>query len=232
MTAERDCLVFEQPVLLLGGAEVPVGQLHSQLARGFALVAADGGANQLLGSEVIPDAIIGDMDSLTHRDNWARRCHTRQIAEQNSTDFEKCLYSTRAPWYLALGFCGQRLDHTLESLHLLVRYLRTHNVMLLSEDDVILVCDESVQLEMSPGTRLSIFPLSDVSFTSSSGLLYPLHGLKMAIGSAIGTSNSVSESTVRIDVEPDSEGCFALIAPVSEQGAFEALISSRATSGH
>ena len=232
MSAESNCLEFEQPVLLLGGADVPVEQLHPQLARGFALVAADGGANQLLGSEVIPDAIIGDMDSLAHRDNWARRCRTLHIAEQDSTDFEKCLYSTHAPWYLALGFCGQRLDHTLASLHVLVRRLKTHNVLLLSEDDVILVCEGSVRLEMSPGARLSIFPLTAVEFKSSSGLLYPLHGLQMAIGSSIGTSNSVSESTVNIEVDADSDGYFALIAPIAEQAAFETLISSRSKAGN
>ena len=45
-----------------------------------------------------------------------------QIAEQVTTDFEKALYSTRAPVTVALGMTGKRLDHTLAALDAVSKY--------------------------------------------------------------------------------------------------------------
>ena len=45
-----------------------------------------------------------------------------QIAEQETTDFEKAIYSTRAPVTVALGMTGKRFDHTLAALDAVTRY--------------------------------------------------------------------------------------------------------------
>jgi len=228
MPVNSKSLQFDSPVILLGGAEVSTEQLFQVLARTYPLVAADGGANHLLGTEVIPDAIVGDLDSLTHQANWQKRTKLLSITEQDSTDFEKCLYSVQAPWYLALGFCGQRLDHTLASLHVLMQRLHSQHVLLLSEDDVIVLCDCSVSIQLDVASRLSIFPLTPVKFASSRGLLYPLDALHMQIGSSIGTSNSVTTGDVHIQLNNDSSGCYALIAARDQLPAFEDLIKARA----
>ena len=215
-------------MLLLGGVEVPLPQLHRELSRGLSLIAVDGGANQLLGSEIMPDAIVGDLDSLQHRDNWAKRCKLVAIAEQDTTDFEKCLYSVRAPSYIALGFSGRRLDHTLANLHVMAKRVQSHPVVLVGEYDVVVVCDGDIAIDLPQALRLSIFPLSAVTFAHSAGLLYPLDGLQMAVGQAIGTSNTVSRSRVEIIKAEGDKGLYALMVPLEAQAALEAWMQSRA----
>lgn len=227
MTTSQPVLNYEQPVLLLGGVEVPLPQLHRELSRGLPLIAVDGGANQLLGSEIMPDAIVGDLDSLQHRENWAKRCKLVPIEEQDTTDFEKCLYSVRAPSYIALGFSGRRLDHTLANLHVMAKRVQSHPVVLVGEHDVVVVYDSDITIDLPQGLRISLFPLTPVTFERSTGLLYPLDGLHMAIGEMIGTSNAVSNSPVEIVKSAADKGRYALMAPLEAQGVIEAWIQTR-----
>ena len=44
------------------------------------------------------------------------------IAEQDTTDLEKCLDSVEAPLFLGLGFLGGRIDHHLAAMNALVRH--------------------------------------------------------------------------------------------------------------
>jgi thiamine pyrophosphokinase len=44
------------------------------------------------------------------------------LPEQDTTDFEKCLYSVAAPLLLGVGFLGGRADHHLAAMNVLVRY--------------------------------------------------------------------------------------------------------------
>lgn len=221
MSEPQASLHFDRPVLLLGGAPVALATLRRELARPLPLVAADGGANHLLGSDRVPDAIVGDLDSLAHRANWASRCPLLQVGEQDSTDFEKCLYSVEAPAYLALGFVGGRLDHTLACLHALAARVARQRVLLLGEEDVIGVCRGPQQLSLPPGSRLSVLPLTPVRFARSRGLQYPLDGLRLATGELVGASNCVRESTVCLEPEAGDQGVYALIAPLAAQPAFE-----------
>ena len=70
------------------------------------LIAADGGADALHEMRLTPEAVIGDMDSLSDMAAWRGRTRLVHLAEQDSTDFEKCLYATQAPLYVAPGFTG------------------------------------------------------------------------------------------------------------------------------
>lgn len=208
-------------MILIGGATVAPSLLSAEIARGHPVVAADGGANQLRALQIRPHAIVGDMDSVRDKSHWQSSTQLIHVAEQDSTDFEKCLRTVEAPLYLALGFCGDRLDHTLASLHAVARRLITHRVLLVSEHDVVMLINRSAALSLDPGTRFSLFPLVPTRFIRSSGLKYKLDGLTMNIGEQIGTSNETVASQVRLEIDDDSPGCVALIAPLSQKLHFE-----------
>jgi len=199
-------LVFDDPVVLIGGANVNMDEL-ARLSH-LPLVAADGGANHLYNSTLVPEVIVGDLDSLQNRDYWQSVTRLQQITEQDTTDFEKCLYTIDAPVYLAMGFLGGQLDHTLAALHTVQKYYPLKSVMLISNEDVMLACSADLRLSVPAGLRVSVYPLAKTGFKSSLGLQYPLDGLTMQQGELIGTSNSSSQSTIEIQVE---YGIYALI---------------------
>ena len=122
MTSDMSDVIIDRdgPVLVVGGGATDPDLLTRDAARAAALVAADGGAAVCLAAGLTPDAVIGDMDSIpgpVRARIPAARVH--EIAEQESTDFDKCLRSIRAPLVLGHGFLGARLDHALAALTVL-----------------------------------------------------------------------------------------------------------------
>lgn len=208
-----EIIEFDNQVLLVGGTDFDAEVLKP--FRTLPLVAADGGANHLRQLDWLPSLILGDLDSLHDRAYWEKRTRVMEITEQDTTDFEKCLYSIDAPLFIAAGFCGGRLDHTLATLHVVQKYHRQKSVVLISEQDVIVVCSDVVDLALPVGTRVSVYPLTTVDFKASKGLQYSLNGLTLQSGHFIGTSNISCEPHVQI-LPVDNKGEFAVLLPLEQ----------------
>ena len=184
-------------VTLVGGAPLGARILSMALARAPIVVAADGGADRALAAGVMPQAVIGDFDSIS-ADARARIPPERQhpIAEQDTTDFDKALRSVAAPFVLALGFSGARADHGLAVFNTLLRH-PGQPCVILGADDAVFLCPPALTLRMRPGDRLSLFPMGAVA-GESHGLRWPIGGLDFAPDGRIGTSNEVSTPEVRL----------------------------------
>jgi len=178
-------------VTLLGAGEVTQQTFTEALTRAPVLVAADGAAARALELGRMPDAVIGDLDSLD-RATASRippdRLHL--VAEQETTDFDKCLRHIRAPVVLGVGFTGARLDHELAAYNALVRH-PGQACILIGPEDICFAAPPELRLDLPPGSRLSLFPLASMTGLSS-GLLWPIEGLRFAPAGAIGVSNRVT----------------------------------------
>lgn len=175
-------------VTLIGGGAVTAGDLAAALALAPRLVAADGGADAALALGAVPEAVIGDMDSLSDAGRQAlgdARIH--RIAEQNSTDFAKALRNIDAPFVIAVGFAGKRLDHMLAALNSMARH-QGSPVVMLAHEDLVFRLPPSLDLPLAPGTRVSLFPLGPARGRST-GLEWPIDGIEFAPDARTGTSN-------------------------------------------
>lgn len=197
-------LVFDRPLAIVGGGTVDPQLLRELAERRFALVGADGGADQIGAAGLTPEAIIGDLDSLDDRRDWEQRTRVIHIPEQVTTDFQKALYSTRAPVTLALGMTGKRLDHTLAALSAVLQYAPERKLMLVDEVDVALAVTGAIAFEADLRERVSIHPLVPIRFKTSTGLFYPMDGLLLEPGGLIGTSNEATGGMVEVVPEADT----------------------------
>jgi thiamine pyrophosphokinase len=155
------------------------------------LVAADGGASVSVAAGRIPDAVVGDMDSILPETRAAipSDCF-HHIAEQDSTDFEKCLRRIKAGAIIAFGFLGGRIDHELAACTALVRHPEQICIMV-GEEDICFLAPSEFGINLPLGTRFSLFPMGPVSGTSS-GLKYKIDGLAFTPATQVGTSNEVT----------------------------------------
>ena len=202
---------FDQPITIIGGGEFVSDIFEASLQVGKELIAVDGGLNHLIPRRHFPLWIIGDLDSAIDTEFWVKAgAKIKLLPEQNSTDLEKCLYSIDAPLYLANGFLGHRIDHTLASCSTLVRR-KDKNIILLGKRDIIIHINKKMRLDLEVGTRLSLFPFKKVCGVHSHGLKYSIEGLIFAPGSMIGTSNEVIHA--KVDMNFDDEGML-LILPI------------------
>ena len=193
---------FEGLLVIVGGGAVDHDLLRDLYLSGGHLVGADGGADEIVAAGLTPEAIIGDFDSLNNVDSWLGRTRLLRIPEQETTDFEKALYSTSAPVTVALGMTGKRFDHTLAALDAVTKYGRDRTIILVDEYDLAMATTGAFSFEVSPGERVSVHPLAPIRFRHSVGLKYPLDGLKLAPGERTGTSNEAIDGPFRIEPEP------------------------------
>lgn len=177
-------------VTLIGGGEVAAEDLARALALAPVVAAADSGADRALAAGIVPQAVIGDLDSISDAGRAAiPPGGLHRIAEQETTDFEKCLARIAAPFIVAVGFSGPRADHLLACLTTLVRLRRP--CLLLGGEDAIFAAPPTLRLDLPPGTRLSLCPLGPVTGTSR-GLRWAIDGLTLDPAHRVGTSNATT----------------------------------------
>ncbi|WP_456389045.1 thiamine diphosphokinase [Profundibacter sp.] len=185
------------PITLLGGSRVEVGVVDRALGLAPNLVVADGGAQAALDLGLMPQAVIGDFDSVD-ANTIAQIPPERlfRINEQDSTDFDKCLRNIAAPYILAHGFTGRRLDHELAVYNALARH-PDQRCVVLGEVDLCFLVTRQVRLKLPIGTRVSLFPIGTCQ-ASATGLRWSFQDMAMAPDGKIGTSNEASDEEVTV----------------------------------
>lgn len=181
-------LSSKSPITLIGGGSVTKDDIAAARTIAPLVVAADSGADSALFHGIRPAAVIGDFDSVSAqaRHKIAGE-NLHQVAEQDSTDFEKCLQRLVAPLIIAIGFSGSRHDHFLAVLNTLARQIGPKTI-LLGGEDVIALLPAQIALDLPAGTRVSLFPMGAARGTST-GLHWPIDGVEFDSDKRIGTSN-------------------------------------------
>jgi thiamine pyrophosphokinase len=211
-------------VTLAGGGPFTARDLALALRRAPVAVAADGGADRLLQLGVTPEAVIGDMDSISTAARQAiplSRQHL--VAEQVTTDFDKALRLIEAPLVLALGFAGARLDHGLAAFATLIARA-DRRCLLIGPKDFAFAAPPGLELDLVPGDPLSLFPMAPVT-GQSSGLEWPIAGIGFAPDGMIGTSNRVVAR--RVVLEFDRPGMLVILPRRRLDAAIRALRSGQ-----
>jgi len=164
------------------------------------LIAADGGANALHRAAILPDVLVGDLDSLAAEAlTWAEAygCEVRRAPrEKDETDLELALLlaiERGAQAIDVLGALGGRLDHTLANVAMLSMHeLAGRRTRLLDGEQELLVVrgGECLRVEGQAGDTVSLLPLSGVATgISIEGFYYPLEQGTLRADRARGVSN-------------------------------------------
>jgi len=215
-------VLSEAPITLVGGGLLAEQDINAACALAPRLVAADSGAGRALDFGHHPEAVIGDLDSLSATDRvrfTPEQIH--QIAEQDSTDFQKALSRIEAPLILAVGFLGGRVDHQLAALHAILEAPRGR-VLLVGRDDIIFHLPPKFEMLMPKDARVSLFPMQPVTGRSI-GLKWPIDGLALAPGKKIATSNCAMG---QIEIETDGPGLLALLPRETLEQTVERLLQA------
>lgn len=199
-TNQAKLIRFDEGATILGAGDARREDIEDALGIAPRLVAADGGAAKALEFGFPVDAVVGDMDSITQTALDAIPEYSRHaVAEQNSTDFEKCLGRVCAPLIVATGVTAPRLDHGLAALNAISKH-RHKRVIILSGSDVCFHAPPRIALRMAVGVRLSLFPLCE-TMGSGSGLKWPIDGIGFSPTGRIGTSNKTVAEVVELSFE-------------------------------
>ena len=198
-------------LLIVGGADFSEDLFYNLYEKEIPIIAADGGANFLADQSILPELIIGDLDSV--EEQKIQNIETQKIIKiscQNNTDLEKVLLNTQSPLTLGIGFLGSRIDHELASLSALAKYPQK-KIIVVGEKDIIFLAPPNLSLSSFEGMRVSLYPLGSVR-VQSSGLKWSTEGLTMNPVDLIGTSNEAVGKIIHF--VPDKPKLL-LIMPIS-----------------
>jgi thiamine pyrophosphokinase len=190
-----------EPITIVGGAHFSQRLLLESLKRAPVVYAADGGANLCMQYGCQPKQVIGDLDSLSpslrSELDPSRVIH---VPEQDTTDFEKLLIRVDAPFMLAVGFMGGRIDHQMAVQTVLTAYAH-RKIICVGDEDVMFVSPPEIDLPLDAGTRISLYPMAPVQ-ARSTGLYWPTDGLSFAPDGQIGTSNKATRHVTLLPSAP------------------------------
>ncbi|MCD6302369.1 MAG: thiamine diphosphokinase [Anaerolineae bacterium] len=177
--------------------------------RGDLLIAADGGANWLARHGLVPDVLVGDMDSVSREvrrsvEQRGGRLVTAQ-REKDETDLELALLEAVAlgsETITILGVFGGRVDHAIANICLLAMpALRGKDVRLYDGMTFVWLMDGVTEIRGQPGDLVSLIPFGqDVHGVRTLGLRYALHGETLLFGAARGVSNVLTECVATVEV--------------------------------
>lgn len=172
------------------------------------IICADGGTRHAYHMNIIPNIIIGDMDS--SKDEYIEYYSNKKVpfirysSDKNKTDTHICLeYAMEKYDEINLfGATGSRLDHTLGNVSILkLAADKGISASIVDENNEIYVVKDGIRLEGKKGELLSLVPLSSkVEGINLKGALYPLQNAVMEIGNPYGVSNKFEESVVVLTI--------------------------------
>lgn len=178
------------------------------------IICADGGANHLFKMNIIPDYIIGDLDSVNAQVisyYKEKKVDFKKFpSKKNETDTELCillaqkLKSTHIDF---LGALGGRIDHSLANINLLY-YVREKNIyprIISNKEELYIAISESIKIDGDKGNIISVIPIKeDAIGVTLKNLEYPLDNYDMKFSVPLGISNVMLGKTCEINVKHGS----------------------------
>lgn len=166
------------------------------------ILCADGGIRYAMKANLIPHAIIGDLDSTN--DLELKFIEENKIpiikypVEKDYTDSELAidyLIQKGAKDIVLIGVTGSRMDHTIGNILLLKKlYLCNVKGKIIDDNNTIYYSEGYLKLERVEDHYVSIIPLNtDGVIVSLKGFYYPLEDKHISYGSTLGISNKIIE---------------------------------------
>jgi thiamine pyrophosphokinase len=186
-------------VIFANGVLGSIETAKDMAAQSDYIIAADGGAKHCEQLGIVPDLLIGDLDSVTDDDLRSLTDKGVEIirhpVHKDQTDLELAVREARnrgADDIAVVGALGGRWDMTLANVMLLGANLAGINVRLVDgpHELFMLYGGNSITVQGGAGDLLSLIPLGrEARGVTLEGLEYPLNDALIEFGSTLGISN-------------------------------------------
>jgi len=196
---------IENPLLLL---ELLINAYHFN--NKFLIVSADGALKNCLYLKLVPDIVIGDIDSIREDDKKIFKTSNTKVlfikspCEKDESDTQlalEYLVKNNIKNIILIGALGKRMDHSFANLlNISSEKLKNAEIKIIDENYEFSVLRHSAEISGIIGNTLSIFSLTPGTyFVNTDGLKYKLHEEKLLFCPVRGLSNIIEKKIVRLD---------------------------------
>jgi thiamine pyrophosphokinase len=178
----KDNPIYSYTVIVADGSfpehNIPLGYLKNAER----IICCDGSTENLLKAGFVPEAIVGDMDSLRKEtaDRFSDRIY--RGGNQDTNDLTKAVSWCSERGYteiVIVGATGKREDHTIGNISLLTEYSKDVKVIMVTDTGILLPFLNGSEISSFPGQQVSIFSIDPETEITSKGLRYPLFRKKI-----------------------------------------------------
>lgn len=210
-------------VVVTGGAPLDAAAVAA-VPNGAYVVAADGGLDHALAAGLVPDALVGDLDSVSADGlAWATEHAAVHVhpADKLATDTELAVawaLTVNPSHLILLAGAGDRLDHTIAALGALgapaLDQLDAVAAWWGADHVHVATPRRRVTFTDPPGTTFSVLAMhGPASGVTIAGARWPLADVELPPLVGWGVSNQVLEPAVHVSV---AEGVLTVIIPGSQ----------------
>ena len=161
-------------LLLIGNGEIVFPRLIKSLAcQADFVLAVDGGADKALAAGIVPQGVIGDLDSVSLSTKRKLAHAIIPIATQENTDLEKALSWAVQHHFTDItlvGFVGDRWDFSIGNLCTLARWACKLHITVAGDKWRIYPLVKSKQFFCKSHKRVSLIPLKTCTGVTLTGL--------------------------------------------------------------
>jgi thiamine pyrophosphokinase len=198
-----------QIIIVANGTITPEVNLDLRAKKADFLIAVDGGADHCVAAGVIPDIVIGDLDSISLRSlDQLKQAEVKILSypvEKDFTDLELALkYAVNQSEgeIVILGGLGTRWDMSMANLMLLgADFLKERVIRMITGDQeaVLLKAGQQITIHGKNGSIVSLIPLSsDAKGVTTHGLRYPLDNETLVFAATRGISNQLKSKKATV----------------------------------
>lgn len=193
-------------LIIANGKPPKKSEINFFIKNGYSTIfCADGGSNSAYKLRIIPDYIIGDLDSIDKKTLKYFKDRSKIINHnrQNDTDVEKCLkYAIKKKFTEAvlLGGTGNRLDHSICNLGIIIKFFDKIKISFLSGESFLIPGKGEIKFNATKGELISLYGFDKKTKFISSGLKYTLKNNSLPFGEKESTSNRASKNLVTIKI--------------------------------
>lgn len=149
------------------------------------IIAADGGANKCLKAGVMPNIVVGDLDSITPKNKALLKNRLKQVARQDNSDFEKALdyLKTLNPKQVDIILAvGGRFDFCFSNFLAASAYLKYFDIRFLLPDATLYLLSKGAKIKAAKNARVSLIALEEIKNISTANLVFALKNESLSIG--------------------------------------------------
>ena len=202
--------MFPKRIIIFANGDLPdLEKARALLHDDDFIIAADGGTRHALALGLIPNVIVGDLDSLPS--NFEPSIFNGEIVlypkDKNETDLELAIQyalTLKPEQVIILAALGGRLDQTLGNIAL-ISDLRDNNFRLDDGVEEVFFCRDHVQINGNIGDLVSLIPWQgEVTEIVTKGLKWPLQAETLYPHKTRGISNEMLGAAATVQIKSGS----------------------------
>lgn len=186
--------IMGKSAVIICNGEFPAKEYPRYIIRNADIIVCCDGAfdrylrhcDSIFGKTRLPDAVIGDMDSISKRKRERYGSIMVHVSDQDTNDQTKAFNHILERWpdvseIHITGATGIRTDHTIGNISLLMEYARTYDleskgitVDIISDCETIFPVTDTIELMCGTGRLISVMTPDSTLRIHSEGLVWPL----------------------------------------------------------